>query len=160
LTIPPINTVEHLGVNVLTDPLSAHRLTRIEDPAARAEAVATQLGSLFMGMMVKAMRATVPEGGLLGQGMGGEIYQEMLDEQLASTGGLPHDPSFHEALVRQILQGPGSIGENPGVGLGPSQGGSMTQGQGNTASLIQRHFVESVKPVPQAARENAAAAER
>jgi flagellar protein FlgJ len=94
------------GVNTITDPTSAKRLSKIGDTRERAEAVATQFESIFMGMMVKAMRATVPDGGILGDGLGGKTYVEMLDEQMAQMGGLPRDPRFHEALVRQIIQSP------------------------------------------------------
>ena len=93
-----------LPINTVTDPVSVRRLSNIEDTKQRAEAVATQFETIFMGMMVKAMRATVPEGGLLGDGLGGKTYVEMLDQQMAEMGGLPRDPRFHEALVRQITQ--------------------------------------------------------
>lgn len=97
---------QQVGVNTITDPTSAQRLSNISDPRQRAEAVATQFESIFMGMMVKAMRATVPEAGLLGDGLGGKTFVEMLDQQMAQMGGLPRDPRFHEALVRQISQDP------------------------------------------------------
>ncbi|MCE5231076.1 rod-binding protein [bacterium] len=95
-----------LPINTVTDPISAHRLSNISDTKQRAEAVATQFETIFMGMMVKAMRATVPDGGILGDGLGGKTYVEMLDQQMAEMGGLPRDPRFHEALVRQIMQSP------------------------------------------------------
>ena len=101
----PIN-LNQLGVNIVADPTSAHRLGQIADPEARAEAVAGQFESLLMGMMVKAMRATVPEGGLLGKGLGGETYVEMFDQQLVQSGGLPLDPGLHAALVRQMREAP------------------------------------------------------
>ncbi len=100
-----------LGVNTVTDPVSAQRLSNISDPRQKAEAVATQFESIFMGMMVKAMRATVPDAGLLGDGLGGKTFVEMLDQQMAQMGGLPRDPRFHEALVRQIAQDPGAAQE-------------------------------------------------
>ena len=91
-------------VHPVTDPGSLHRLQSIEDPRSRAEAVADQIESVFMDMVVKAMRATVPEGGLLGKGMGGSMYVEMLDQELSRLGSGPRDPRFHDALVEQIMQ--------------------------------------------------------
>jgi len=51
-----------------------HKINQIADARQRAEATAEQMESVFMDMMVKAMRKTVPEGGLLGKGLGGENY--------------------------------------------------------------------------------------
>jgi Rod binding domain-containing protein len=102
------------GVNAVTDPNSVRRLATLKDPNVRAEALAGQLESVFFGMMIKAMRATVPEGGLLGKGLGGQNYVEMLDQQLAQMGSMPRDPRFHAALVRQILQKPEEV--NAAVG--------------------------------------------
>lgn len=97
---------EIAGVNGVTDPMSLTRLGAVKDPKVRAEALAGQLESVFFGMMVKSMRDTVPNGGLLGKGLGGSNYVEMLDQQFTQMGNQPRDPRFHEALVRQILQAP------------------------------------------------------
>jgi flagellar protein FlgJ len=91
-------------VRPVTDPGSLRRLQSIEDPRSRAEAVADQIESVFMDMVMKAMRATVPEGGLLGKGLGGSMYVEMLDQELSRLGAAPRDPRFHDALVRQMMQ--------------------------------------------------------
>lgn len=96
-------------INLVTDPTSATKLNNIADPKQRAEAVADQLERTFMNMMVKAMRKTVPDGGLMGRGLGGQQYVEMLDQQITQMGQMPRDPRFHEALVRQIMNDPGSV---------------------------------------------------
>lgn len=93
------------------DPASIRRSLQIDDKRARAEAVAGQLEGVFMDMMVKAMRQTVPEDGLFGQGMGGKNYVEMLDQQYAQIGGVPRDPRFHEVLVNQIMKTPEETGK-------------------------------------------------
>ncbi len=98
-----LDSIRPMDSGLAIDPLSARRATTQLDERARAEAVAEKFESVFMGMMVKAMRATVPEGGLTGGGMGGSLYVEMLDQQLVQQGGLPRDPRFREALVRQIM---------------------------------------------------------
>jgi Rod binding domain-containing protein len=98
--------VDSIGSSVLTDPSALRRLGMIKDERARAEAIATQLESVFFNMMIKAMRATVPEGWMLGEGLGGKHYIDMMDQELARMAGGPRDPRFHEALVQQILGPP------------------------------------------------------
>ena len=68
--------------------------------------MATQLESIFMGMVLKAMRDTVPEDGLAGKSLGGKNYVEMLDQQYSQLQAIPKDPRFHDVLVRQIMQSP------------------------------------------------------
>lgn len=49
-----------------------------------------ELSSFFIHQLVKAMRATVPESGLIRESTGREIYTSMLDSQFAkemATGG-------------------------------------------------------------------------
>jgi Rod binding domain-containing protein len=111
MNIEPVNTSEQIATTAVVDPLGLSRVSSIKDPQARAEAVAGQLESVFFGMMIKAMRATVPDAGLLGKGLGGRNYVEMLDQQLAQMASLPRDPRFHEALVRQIMQSPEEAGQ-------------------------------------------------
>jgi Rod binding domain-containing protein len=94
------------GIDGLTDPQSLRRLERIGDKNVQAEAVARQLETVFYGMMIKAMRATVPDGGIDGKGLGRREYMQMLDQQYSQLAGLPRDPRFHEALVRQIAADP------------------------------------------------------
>ncbi len=112
-----------LDAGLASDPGSVRRISQIGDTRERAEAVAGQFESLLMGMMMKAMRATVPEGGMMGEGLGGKTYVEMLDQQLVQMGGLPRDPRFHEALVRQIA------GES-GVSNGPADAGPDIMNEG------------------------------
>lgn len=53
-----------------------------EDPAAIREA-ARQFESVFMHQVFKTMRATVPQGGLLDTGFGGQVFTDMLDQEYA-----------------------------------------------------------------------------
>ena len=99
-------------INGLTDPQSLSRINQIGDEQTRAEAVANQLESTFMEMMVKSMRETIPDDGAMdGKGLGKSQYVELLDQQYARMGGLPVDPRFHEALMRQILREPGKTSQ-------------------------------------------------
>jgi Rod binding domain-containing protein len=96
------------GIDGTTDPQSLNRIQQIGDERLRAEAVADQLESVFFGMVIKAMRATVPESDSSGRGLGRSQYVQMLDQRYAEIAGMPRDPRFHEALVRQILADPGA----------------------------------------------------
>ena len=106
MELKPIQTGSESGVNALTDPASISKIRTIKDPQQQADAVASQMERAFFSMMVKAMRQTVPEGGLLGKGLGGDMYVEMLDQQLVEMASTPRDPRFHEALVREIMNKP------------------------------------------------------
>lgn len=116
--------VQKLAGLAMTDPGAVRQVGQITDPRARAEAVASQLEQVFMQMMVKAMRATVPEGGVMGRGLGGEMYVEMLDQHFTAGGGA-FDPRFHQALVRQIMNGPdGSTDAAKALETGQSEAAS------------------------------------
>jgi Rod binding protein len=53
-----------------------------EDPQQALQGAAKEFEALFLQMMLKAMRATVPEGGLESSSTG-KLYQELLDQQWA-----------------------------------------------------------------------------
>jgi peptidoglycan hydrolase FlgJ len=61
--------------------------------------------SLFITQIMQAMRATVPESGLMGDGGGQRVFREMLDQELsrhiAHAGGL----GIGEILYRQLTEG-------------------------------------------------------
>ncbi|QOR39225.1 flagellar assembly peptidoglycan hydrolase FlgJ [Billgrantia diversa] len=58
--------------------------TARQDSAAGLRGAAQQFEALFLQMMLKSMRDTIPSGGLL-EGQQGEFYQSMLDQQWAQT---------------------------------------------------------------------------
>lgn len=108
----PINALDarrQLASDGMVDLNAFQRLQNIPDAQQRAEAVAEQLEKNFYSMMMKAMRATVPDSGLLEGGLGDDNYVEMLDQHLVELGNLPRDPRFHESLVKQIMQNPGQL---------------------------------------------------
>jgi len=53
-----------------------------EDPEAIRDA-ARQFESVFLHQVFKTMRSTVPKGGLVDSGFGGEVFTDMLDQQYA-----------------------------------------------------------------------------
>lgn len=76
MTLPAINVHD-------ANSLSGLKRQAAERPEAALEAAAKQFESLFVHMMLKAMRETVSEDGLMG-GASVRQSEEMLDAQLAS----------------------------------------------------------------------------
>jgi Rod binding domain-containing protein len=70
--------------------------------ADQAEMVAGEFEAILLNLLVGEMRKSVPQGGLLGEGMGGEIYLQMLDQEYARLASRDFRFEFHDALVREI----------------------------------------------------------
>ncbi|MCL2690418.1 MAG: transglycosylase SLT domain-containing protein [Chitinispirillia bacterium] len=78
-----------------------------EEASKRAFAVAQDFEALFTSMMLKAMRRTVPEGGLIPASMGQQIFTEMLDgeysKMMAGKGSL----GLAEMIFKEIERSEG-----------------------------------------------------
>lgn len=85
---------------------SARRVAPGRDDAAGAdlETVSREFESLLVGLMLKEMRATVPESGLFPESMAEDIFTDMLDQQLsqkmAQNGGVGLSRIVFEQLDR------------------------------------------------------------
>ncbi|NLC20531.1 MAG: flagellar assembly peptidoglycan hydrolase FlgJ [Halomonadaceae bacterium] len=79
-------SVQDMGSQFALDVQGLERLkhTARTDEAAGLRGAAQQFEALFLQMMLKSMRDTVPSGGLL-DSQQGEFYQSMLDQQWAQT---------------------------------------------------------------------------
>lgn len=94
--------------------LAALRRQAQTNPAQSLEQVAGQFESIFMQMMLKAMRDATVDGGLFDSSQM-DLYQNMFDQQVAldlsGTGGL----GLAEMIVRQYAgaEGPRRASENP-----------------------------------------------
>ena len=60
--------------------------------------------ALFMARMLKQMRQSIPQNGLLGNGPGKEIYQSLMDQELAKKMSQRGGVGLGERLYRQVLQ--------------------------------------------------------
>ena len=69
---------------------------------ARLRAAARQLEGVFVLEMFKAMRATVPDAGVVDGGSGEEIFTGMLDEHLAAQVPGEWQGGLGEALFREL----------------------------------------------------------
>jgi flagellar protein FlgJ len=83
--------------------------------------VAREFEAVFMYQVVKAMRQTVPKGGLVEKGAGEEVFEGMLDEEwakkLSSRGG---PTSLSEVLYRQLSRAAGLEEEGAATPLSPA----------------------------------------
>jgi flagellar protein FlgJ len=72
----------------------------------QAKKVSQDFEALFVGMMMKSMRATVGKDKLTGGGHGDEIYRSMLDQEYATAsvkrgGGLGIAKAIEKDIIRQ-----------------------------------------------------------
>jgi flagellar protein FlgJ len=84
--------------------LAALRSDAEASPEEAIEPVAKQFEALFLQMMLKSMRAAVPEGGLFSDSSVA-MYEEMLDSQLSVTLSDQGGIGMAESIVTQ-LKGP------------------------------------------------------
>jgi len=77
-----------------------------EKQRKQAKKVSQDFEALFVGMMMKSMRATVGKNSLTGGGHGEEVYQSMLDQEYAAVavkkgGGLGISKIIEKDIIRQ-----------------------------------------------------------
>ncbi len=83
---------------------------------AQLRQAARDLEGVFVAELFKAMRQTVPEGGLAGGGVGEEMFTGMLDQHLAPQTGASWERGIADALYRQLrgMQTPADAPEGEG----------------------------------------------
>lgn len=80
---------------VATNPAPAGRDAALRRACAELEGV-------FFQEMLKALRATVPEGGVVDGGTGEEIFTSLMDGHLSTLAALRSGGALGEALYRQL----------------------------------------------------------
>jgi flagellar protein FlgJ len=133
----------------LQNALSALRLRANADPKAAVKEAARQFEALFMNELMKSMRATTLDSGLMDGGSGGELATGMLDQQFAGQltglkGGLSE--AIMKQLERQMGLAPGPIPARmpssatvPGVVPGQSSAATPRIPEKSAAAFIQQH---------------------
>ncbi len=81
------------------------------DPEAVRE-TSQQFEAIFIQTMFKAMRSTVPDGGLFKKGMSENAFQDMMDAEVAKSAASQGGIGLGEALFRQLQLQPGDDGES------------------------------------------------
>ena len=72
---------------------------------AKLHKAARDLEGVFVNEVFKAMRATVPEAGLIPSNAGQEMFTSMMDERLAETYAERSGKGIGDALYRQLSRG-------------------------------------------------------
>jgi flagellar protein FlgJ len=123
-----INTLDPNSLNALK--LSAHANT-----PESIKATATQFEALFMQMMLKAMRETVPKDGAT-DSEATNFYQGLEDQQLSAVLSQRGGIGLAAALERQLLQQAGLPTDSltPATISGPAQGLSAIPSRPGTSS--------------------------
>jgi len=60
--------------------------------------------AIFIRTLIKSMRATVPDGGLLEKNTDSEVFEEMMDGEIASQTAKRSEFGIADALFRQLYQ--------------------------------------------------------
>lgn len=71
---------------------------------ARLRRVSGELEGVFVNELFKAMRETVPEGGMVDGGTGEEIFSSMMDQHLSGAVASGWERGLGAALYRQLRQ--------------------------------------------------------
>ncbi len=82
-----------------SQPLEKNPGREDKDPLLEA---CQEFESIFLYYMFKAMRGTVPEGGLIPRGMGEEVFEGMLDEEVARKASKNDDYGLARLLYDQL----------------------------------------------------------
>jgi len=72
-----------------------------KDPEALRK-VCQEFEALLTQSMLKGMRSTIPQGGLLEKSRGEELFEEMMDMELAKQSSQQQGLGIAEALYRQL----------------------------------------------------------
>jgi flagellar protein FlgJ len=80
-----------------------------EKQRVQAKKISQDFEALFVGMMIKSMRATVGKDKLTGGGHGEEVYRSMLDQEYANVsvkqgGGLGLAKHIEKDIIRQEIR--------------------------------------------------------
>ena len=108
-----------MGLSALGSRLSAPAHAESREPTAgsrdalRLRAVARDLEGVFVEQLFKAMRETVPEGGVMDGGSGEEMFTGLLDQRLAAQAPARWEHGLAEALYRQLRGAAGLGAEAP-----------------------------------------------
>jgi peptidoglycan hydrolase FlgJ len=74
---------------------------------------AEEFESIFMELMLKAMRDTVPKEGLTSGGNAEDVYRGMLDSEYAKVMAGQHSSGLAETITRQLLESMGKQAGKP-----------------------------------------------
>jgi len=74
-----------------------------DDPEALKK-TCQEFEAIFLASMFKSMRQSVPQGGIIEKGNADEIYQSLLDQEIATQAAKGQGIGIAEVLFRQLNQ--------------------------------------------------------
>ncbi|HSR11629.1 MAG TPA: rod-binding protein [Thermodesulfobacteriota bacterium] len=86
----------------------------------------TEFEALFMSQMLKHMRQSVPKGGLFGKGLGSEVFQSLMDEELSRKVSAGKGLGLGNSIYRQMMKREEK--KSPDLPAGPKTFLSGTEG--------------------------------
>ncbi len=95
----PINTVKEA---VRPEPGGQGRDRKVD--AEKLKKACTEFEALFTAEMLKFMRQAVPQGGLFGKGLGSEIYQSLMDQELSLKLSRSKGLGLGATMYRQMMK--------------------------------------------------------
>ena len=87
-----------------TDVLADLRRGRIQGEEARLRAATRLLEGFTYQELFKAMRNSIPEGGVLPADTGKEIFEDLLDQHVAQVAAMGSERGLGSALYRQFMK--------------------------------------------------------
>jgi flagellar protein FlgJ len=84
----------------IAGPNAPKRLNR--NNPAELKKVCQQFEAIFIRSLIKKMRATVPDSGLTEKSTGRELFEEMMDSEIANQAARKGDFGIAEILYRQL----------------------------------------------------------
>jgi flagellar protein FlgJ len=132
--------------------LDALKTDASKDPKGAVRQAATQFEALFMQMVLKSMRDSVPKSGML-EGSGAEVYQGMLDTQFAQA--MTGRPGGLSELIAKQLMRAMKRDDGDADAAAAATGGAASASVG-TAGIPGLAFGATAPGVASAARDRAA----
>ncbi|MEO8633750.1 MAG: rod-binding protein [Gemmatimonadales bacterium] len=81
---------------------AAPPVVKMDREHTKLHKAAQDLEGIFIGELFKAMRATVPDDGILSQAPGQDLFQGMMDDRMAALQAQRSKSGLSESLYRQL----------------------------------------------------------
>ncbi|MBJ7220413.1 MULTISPECIES: flagellar assembly peptidoglycan hydrolase FlgJ [unclassified Brenneria] len=143
--LPPSNLMEQASAAYDVQSVSGLRREAVQNTPGALHKVAQQVEGLFVNMMLKSMRNTLPQDGLLSSDQT-RMFTSMYDQQIAqnlSTKGLGLADMMVKQLSRQAAAEPGEEAGKTPMPLGPERLASSTMPPALIGEFIRRSQLEN-----------------
>lgn len=104
LTIPPATLVQEQQAEQLGARAKPGQQPLTDAKRKELKKISQDFESLFVGMMLKSMRATVPEDKLTGGGRAEETYRSLLDQEYATAASKRGGVGIASMVEKELLR--------------------------------------------------------